>query len=73
LVEVQDAGPGIPEEAQPHVLEAFFTTKAPGHGTGLGLDGARRIVEQRHRGALSFTTGPDGTTFRVRLPVADRR
>lgn len=72
VVEVQDAGPGIPQEVQPHVLEAFFTTKAPGRGTGLGLDGARRIVEQRHRGALSFTTGPDGTTFRVRLPVVDR-
>jgi signal transduction histidine kinase len=73
VVEVQDAGPGIPEDAQPHVFQAFFTTKAPGQGSGLGLDGAQRIVAQRHGGALSFTTGRDGTTFRVRLPVADVR
>ncbi len=73
LVEVQDAGPGIPEEAQPHVFKAFFTTKAPGDGSGLGLDGAKRIVEQRHGGSLSFATGPGGTTFRVRLPLAERR
>jgi signal transduction histidine kinase len=70
-VEVQDAGPGIPEHVQPHVFRAFFTTKAPGQGSGLGLDGAQRIVEQRHGGALSFTTGPDGTTFRVHLPLRD--
>ena len=73
VVEVQDAGPGIPEDAQAHVFQAFFTTKAPGQGSGLGLDGARRIVEQRHGGALSFTTGPDGTTFRVRLLLEARR
>ena len=73
VVEVQDAGPGIPEQAQPHVFRAFFTTKAPGQGSGLGLDGAKRIVEQRHGGRLSFTTGPGGTTFRVRLLVAGAR
>jgi signal transduction histidine kinase len=73
VVEVQDAGPGIPEEAQPHVFRAFFTTKPPGQGSGLGLDGAKRIVEQRHGGRLSFTTGPGGTTFRVRLLLTDRR
>ena len=72
-VEVADAGPGIPEQARPHVFRAFFTTKAPGDGSGLGLDGAKRIVEQRHGGSLSFTTGPGGTTFRVRLPLVDRR
>ncbi len=68
VVEVQDGGHGIPEDAQPHVFQAFFTTKAPGQGSGLGLDGAKRIVEQRHGGSLTFDTGPDGTTFCVRLP-----
>ena len=68
-VEVDDAGPGIPPEAQPRVFDAFFTTKRAGEGSGLGLDNARRIVEQRHGGTLTFTTGPDGTSFCVRLPV----
>ncbi len=69
LVEVADAGPGIPEELRSRVFDAFFTTKAPGLGSGLGLDGAQRIVEQRHGGTLDLTSGPDGTTFRVRLPL----
>ena len=72
LVEVQDAGPGIPEKARPHVFDAFFTTKPPGLGSGLGLDNARRIVEQRHGGTLDFRTGPDGTVFCVRLPLTSR-
>ena len=72
LVQVQDDGPGIPEAVQPKVFEAFFTTKGPGEGSGLGLDGARRIVVERHGGRLSFTTGAQGTTFEVRLPLAAR-
>jgi signal transduction histidine kinase len=68
-VEVADDGPGIPAEAQPRVFEAFFTTKGPGAGTGLGLDTSRRIVEDRHHGTIGFTTGPGGTTFAVELPV----
>jgi signal transduction histidine kinase len=73
VVEVQDEGSGIPEAAQGRVFQAFFTTKDPGRGSGLGLDSARRIVEQRHGGTLSFTTGPDGTTFRVTLPLSEAR
>jgi signal transduction histidine kinase len=68
-VDVADDGPGIPAEAQPHVLDPFFTTKPVGRGTGLGLDTARQIVEEHHAGTLGFDTGPDGTTFRVWLPI----
>ena len=69
VVDIADDGPGIPEEAQPRIFEPFFTTKAVGSGTGLGLDTARRIVEERHTGSLWFDTGPGGTTFHVRLPL----
>jgi signal transduction histidine kinase len=51
------------------VFEPFFTTKAVGRGTGLGLDTARRIVEEQHAGSMSFDTGPGGTTFHVWLPI----
>nr|WP_231126206.1 ATP-binding protein [Motilibacter aurantiacus] len=71
-VEVADTGPGIPETVQPRVFEAFFTTKPQGQGSGLGLDNARRIVERRHNGSISFTTSDRGTTFRVTLPVTQR-
>lgn len=69
VVQVADDGPGIPAAVQSRVFEAFYTTKAPGQGSGLGLDNAKRIVERRHRGQLAFTTGPEGTTFEVRLPL----
>lgn len=68
-VDIADDGPGIPEESRRRVLEPFYTTKEVGHGTGLGLDTVRRIVEERHDGSLSFETGPGGTTFHVWLPV----
>jgi signal transduction histidine kinase len=51
------------------VFEAFVTTKPAGQGSGLGLENARHVVERRHGGELSFTTGPGGTTFTVRLPL----
>ena len=68
LIEIADDGPGIPEEARNRVLDPFFTTKDVGKGTGLGLDSARRIVEDRHTGSLTFDTGSGGTTFHVWLP-----
>jgi signal transduction histidine kinase len=71
-VDIGDDGPGIPEAVRARVLDPFFTTKAPGAGTGMGLDTARRIVEQRHDGALEFETGDDGTVFHVWLPL-DRK
>ena len=69
VVDIADTGPGIPPEQAPRIFEPFFTTKAVGRGTGLGLDTARRIVEERHRGSLTFDTGPGGTTFHVWLPL----
>jgi signal transduction histidine kinase len=68
-VDIADDGPGIPTDAQPHVLDPFFTTKPVGQGTGLGLDTARQIVEEHHAGTLGFDTGPGGTTFHVWLPI----
>jgi signal transduction histidine kinase len=69
LVDIADTGPGIPADARARVFEPFFTTKDVGRGTGLGLDTARRIVEERHGGSLKFETGNQGTTFHVWLPL----
>jgi signal transduction histidine kinase len=70
-VDVGDDGPGIPDTNKDRVFDPFFTTKEVGAGTGLGLDTCRRIVEERHRGSISFDTGPDGTVFHVWLPFED--
>ncbi|MGB5267809.1 MAG: ATP-binding protein [Polyangiales bacterium] len=53
LIDVDDEGPGIPEELSSRVFEPFFTTKADGQGTGLGLSVSRQIVE-RFGGSLHY-------------------
>jgi signal transduction histidine kinase len=67
-VEVADDGPGIPAELQARVFDAFFTTKPVGHGAGLGLDIAQRIVVRNH-GEIRLESGPGDTRFQVLLPV----
>jgi signal transduction histidine kinase len=68
VVEIADDGPGIPEELASRIFDPFFTTKDVGHGTGLGLATARRIVVDRHDGSLTFDSQTGRTVFRVRLP-----
>lgn len=69
VVEVSDNGAGIPEDIQDKIFDAFFTTKPPGEGTGLGLQISWRIVVLEHRGDLIVTSEPGNTTFRVTLPI----
>jgi signal transduction histidine kinase len=69
VVEVEDNGPGIPEEIQPHVFDPFFTTKPPGSGTGLGLSICHTIVVEKHGGRIDVTSRPGSTRFEVRLPL----
>ena len=68
-VEIEDNGPGIPEEISNRILEPFFTTKPMGKGSGLGLDLVRRIIENRHRGSLMIESQPGKTCFVVLLPI----
>jgi signal transduction histidine kinase len=66
---ISDDGPGIAPDVVEHVFEPFFTTKGVGEGTGLGLDTARRIVVDRHRGSLSLASKPGCTAFTIRIPL----
>lgn len=67
-VEVKDTGPGIPADTLPSIFRPFFTTK--GHGTGLGLSLAKRIVED-HGGQITVSSRPgQGCSFTVLLPFA---
>ncbi|HEY7496724.1 MAG TPA: ATP-binding protein [Candidatus Tectomicrobia bacterium] len=70
-IEVSDTGSGIAPEDLPQVMEPFFTTKAEGKGTGLGLPICRRIV-QEHHGTLELTSVVDqGTTVHLVLPITN--
>ena len=69
-ISVRDNGGGIPDEIKDKIFQPFFTTKPTGEGTGLGLSMAYDIVTKGHGGALTFTgTGPEGTEFRIFIPV----
>ena len=66
-ITVSDQGKGIAPEHLPNIFRPFFTTK--GHGTGLGLSLARRIVES-HAGSIRAESTPgEGTQFTVELPI----
>jgi signal transduction histidine kinase len=69
IVEVQDTGGGIPREAQEKIFELYFTTKKGGSGIGLAQT---YQVMQWHYGSVDFETAEGkGTTFRLRLPLAE--
>jgi len=66
-VEVKDSGPGISTEVLNSIFRPFFTTK--GHGTGLGLSLAKRIVED-HGGKIDVASMPGhGCAFTITLPL----
>ncbi len=72
-VRIADTGDGIPPENLPHIFSPFFTTKAVGEGTGLGLYITHMIL-QRENGDISVdSTNGEGTTFTVQLPTGQDR
>jgi two-component system, sensor histidine kinase and response regulator len=68
-ISVQDNGPGIPETLLDRVFEPYFTTKEPGHGSGLGLSIVRRLVLQAHGAVHIYSHFGEGTVFTVYLPL----
>ena len=71
ILEVNDDGPGVPEDVQPKIFDPFFTTKEVGKGTGLGLTVAYAIV-QEHGGRITVSSqAGTGASFFVALPITD--
>ncbi|MFW6122758.1 MAG: PAS domain S-box protein [Thermodesulfobacteriota bacterium] len=67
---VTDTGLGMDEETVRNLYKPFFTTKEPGHGSGLGLASAFRIMKN-HRGAIQVRSKPgEGSTFTLFFPAS---
>ena len=67
-VEIEDNGPGIPEDIQEKIFSPFFTTKPVGKGTGLGLNISYKIIE-KHAGEIKVYSKPGKTRFQINLPI----
>lgn len=73
-IEVEDNGPGIPNDTRRRIFEPFFTTKSVGTGTGLGLAVSYFIITENHGGSMEIqSTSSHGTTFIIRLPLKGER
>jgi len=69
-VRISDTGGGVAPEIGSKIFDYFFTTKAPGKGTGQGLAIAYDVIVNKHGGELSFDSAPErGSIFIVRLPI----
>jgi signal transduction histidine kinase len=68
-VRVSDNGMGIPKKYLNQIFDAFFTTKNPGEGTGLGLNIVYRIIS-KYQGTIDVESKEQmGTTFTIKFPV----
>ncbi|MEG4917240.1 PAS domain S-box protein [Microcoleus sp. B7-D4] len=69
-VEISDNGTGIPDEIVDRIFNPFFTTKAVGKGTGLGMSIAHSIVVEKHKGKIDCISSIGcGTTFKIEIPI----
>ncbi|TFH00927.1 MAG: GHKL domain-containing protein [Calditrichales bacterium] len=72
-IEIADNGKGISTQEKDKIFSAFYTSKKPSQGTGLGLYISKSII-QRHQGIISFSENqPTGTIFKIYLPFNQDR
>ncbi len=72
IVHVTNDGPPIPAEIQDHLYDAFFTTRPPGEGKGMGLTIVKQILD-KHYGTISLVSHVCATTFTIHLPYDFRQ
>ena len=68
MIEIEDNGPGIPDDIKDKILQPFFTTKKGTQGTGLGLSITNDIIKA-HGGSLEIESGYSGSIFKIILAL----
>ncbi|MFW6094759.1 MAG: ATP-binding protein, partial [Pseudomonadota bacterium] len=69
VLSVTDSGHGIAEEVRPRMFDMYFTTRAPGKGTGIGLWLINNLIHEYHGHVTVRSEVGTGTTFDVHLPT----
>jgi len=67
-IDIEDDGPGIPQELQSSIFYPLVTSRAD--GTGLGLPTAQELLS-RHGGLIEFESRPGRTVFQIIIPLDD--
>ena len=73
VLSVADTGPGIPPDVLPHLFEPFFSLKATGKGTGLGLVICKDLIEKQGGSIVAANRAEGGAVFTVTIPVSGGR
>lgn len=73
LFAIQDNGPGISEQALPHIFDRFWQERKAGSGAGLGLSIVKGLVEAHHGKVWVKSRLGEGSTFSFTLPLKQRQ
>jgi len=68
-IEIEDNGPGIPDEIKDKILQPFFTTKKGTQGTGLGLSITNDIIKAHGAELMIKSTDGEGSIFSIHIPA----
>ena len=73
VIDVEDTGPGIPEDKLDKLFDPFFTTKAVGSGTGLGLSVSLKIIELHGAAIRISNRKSQGAAAQILFKLGERK
>lgn len=71
IIQIYDNGGGMPQEILENIFDAYFTTKHPSQGTGLGLFIAKMVIENKFNGRIEAFNYQNGALFSINLPLSN--